>query len=153
MNIRIAQSDEELRACFPVLRELRPHIDEEEMFSRVRRQQTSGYRLAFIDEGDGVVAVAGFRIGENLAWDRFLYVDDLVTHSAYRSQGHGARLLSWLREHASSEGCRQLHLDSGMHRRDAHRFYAREGMATFGLHFAEQLVPEEPPTSPKTSPE
>ena len=31
------------------------------------------------------------------------------------------------------------HLDSGLQRRDAHRFYAREGMAASGYHFAVKL--------------
>ncbi|WP_363928505.1 hypothetical protein [Thiobacillus sp. 0-1251] len=46
--------------------------------------------MAFVQETDGVVAVAGFRVGDNFAWGRFLYVDDLVTHPAHRSKGYGA---------------------------------------------------------------
>ncbi len=141
MNIRIATTDAEIAACFPVMRELRPHIAEDEFLSRVRHQQNTGYRLAFVQEADAVVAVAGFRIGENLAWGRFMYVDDLVTLPAHRSRGHGARLLSWLRQQAAGEGCQQLHLDSGMQRKDAHRFYEREGMAITGFHFAERIAP------------
>ena len=60
------------------------------------------------------VAVAGFRVGENLAWGRFLYVDDLVTLSAHRSKGYGSKLLTWLKAFAVREGCMQLHLDSGI---------------------------------------
>ena len=90
---------------------------------------------------DGVVAVAGFRIGDNLAWGRFMYVDDLATLAAQRSKGYGSGLLSWLRTYAASQGCEQLHLDSGMQRKDAHRFYEREGMTISGLHFAEQITP------------
>ncbi len=141
MNIRTATTDAEIAACFPVMRELRPHIAEDEFLSRVRGQQNTGYRLAYVLEADAVVAVAGFRIGENLAWGRFMYVDDLVTLPAHRSRGHGARLLSWLRQQAASEGCQQLHLDSGMQRKDAHRFYEREGMAITGFHFAERIAP------------
>ncbi|GMR05632.1 MAG: hypothetical protein BMS9Abin25_0207 [Gammaproteobacteria bacterium] len=35
-------------------------------------------------------------MGNNLAWGRFLYVDDLVTSSSAWSQGHGSPLLAWL---------------------------------------------------------
>lgn len=102
--------------------------------------EKGGYRLAVVEEDDtGVVAVAGFRIGESLSWGRFLYVDDLVTSETHRSRGHGARLLSWLRDYAIAEGCQQLHLDSGIQREDAHRFYEREGMSKSGFHFAEPL--------------
>lgn len=141
MNIRIAITDAEIAACHPVMRELRPHIAKDQFLSQVRSQENAGYRLVFVQEPDGVVAVAGFRVGENLAWGRFLYVDDLVTLSAHRSKGHGARLLAWLKEYAAKESCLQLHLDSGIQRNDAHRFYEREGMTMTGFHFVENLAP------------
>lgn len=135
MNIRLATTDSEIAACYPVMRELRPHIAAEEFVVRIRRQERDGYRLAFVAEAGAPVAVAGFRLGENLAWGRFLYVDDLVTLAARRSQGHGAALLAWLRDYAARAGCRQFHLDSGLQRQDAHRFYEREGMTKASYHF------------------
>jgi GNAT superfamily N-acetyltransferase len=101
----------------------------------------SGYRLAFVLGTDGVIAVAGFRVGENLAWGRFLYVDDLVTLPAHRSKGFGSKLLLWLMELAATEGCQQMHLDSGIQRKDAHRFYEREGMKMTSFHFVENVAP------------
>lgn len=144
MEIQLAASDAEIKACYPVMRELRPQLAEEEFLSRVRRQEKAGYRLAFHCTPSGVVAVAGFRIGESLAWGRFLYVDDLVTLSSQRSQGYGAQLLAWLKAYAAAEGCQQLHLDSGIQRKDAHRFYEREGMTLASFHFAEAIVPSGP---------
>lgn len=141
MNIHIATSDCEIAACYPVMQALRPHIAEDEFLARVRSQEKMGYRLAFVEQAVSVVAVAGFRIGENLAWGRFLYVDDLVTLPTQRSNGFGAGLLSWLRDFAVTQGCTQMHLDSGIQREDAHRFYAREGLSMTSFHFAEQLVP------------
>lgn len=142
MNIRIATTDSEISACYPVMRELRPHIAEGQFLSRVRSQEKAGYRLAFVEQSDAVVAVAGFRVGENLAWGRFLYVDDLVTLPSCRSNGFGASLLSWLREFAIRNGCVQMHLDSGIQRKDAHRFYEREGMSMASFHFLESIVPD-----------
>ena len=141
MNIRIATTDAEMAACYPVMRELRSHIAEDQFLSRVRSQESSGYRLAFLEEAGSVVAVAGFRIGENLAWGRFLYVDDLVTRASHRSNGLGSRLLFWLREQAVKEGCVQIHLDSGIQRKDAHRFYEHAGMKMASLHFVENITP------------
>lgn len=149
MNIRIATTDAEIVTCYSVLQELRPHIAENQFLSQVRRQENAGYRLVFVQEPDAVVAVAGFRVGENLACGRFLYVDDLITLSAHRSKGYGAKLLSWLKEYAAKEGCLQLHLDSGIQRKEAHRFYERESMAMAGFHFAANIAPgkaHQPPT-------
>jgi GNAT superfamily N-acetyltransferase len=140
MNIQVATTDAEIAACYPVMRELRPQLEDANFLSRVRILEKTGYLLAFVQQSDEVVAVAGFWIRENLAWGRFMYVDDLVTLASHRSQGIGTRLLAWLREYAINEGCRQLHLDSGTQRKDAHRFYEREGVTVFGYHFAENLV-------------
>ncbi len=141
MNIRIATTDSEIAGCYPVLRELRPHIAEDELLSRVRSQEKTGYRLGFLEQPYGVVAVAGFRISENLAWGRFLYVDDLVTLSSHRSKGFGACLLSWLQDFSVREGCAQMHLDSGIQRKQAHSFYEREGMTISCFHFVQDIAP------------
>jgi GNAT superfamily N-acetyltransferase len=139
MIVQIAETDTDINDTYPVMQELRPHINEQEYLHRIRHQQLDGYLLAFIRELKDVVAVAGFRSGDNLAWGHFLYVDDLVVLPEYRSRGYGKALLDWLREYARQQGCEQLHLDSGFQRKDAHRFYEREGMKSEGYHFAEMI--------------
>ena len=139
MNIQIAKTEAEIAACYPVMSELRQPLVEVEFLPRVRGLEKMGYHLAYVQQPDKVVAVAGFWLRENLAWGRFMYVDDLVTLSSHRSQGIGSRMLGWLRAYAIKESCRQLHLDSGTQRKGAHRFYEREGMTLFGYHFAEVL--------------
>ena len=139
MNISLARTDNEIYACYPVMRELRPHIKEDKFLSRIRIQQSDGYKLAYIQDKDEVVAVAGFRLGTNLAWGHFLYVDDLVTFPEHRSKGYGKALLDWLKSYAKKGGCDQLHLDSGFQRKDAHRFYVREKITSEGYHFVEVL--------------
>lgn len=138
-SIGIAETDDEITACFAVMRQLRPHLTHEDFITRVRRQRSEGYRLAYLSEAGVVRAVAGYRIGENLAWGRFLYVDDLVTDESRRSRGCGRALLAWLRAKARAAGCAQLHLDSGAQRKDAHRFYLREAMENAGFHFIARL--------------
>jgi len=141
MPIRIATDDDARRACHPVMAELRPHLALEEFLAQVRRQECDGYRLAFVEEAGRVVAAAGYRLGENLAWGRHLYVDDLVTSAGLRSRGHGRELLDWLVEKAREAGCRELHLDSGVQRFGAHRFYLRWGMDITSHHFRRMLTP------------
>lgn len=138
-NIHIAETPTDIEHAFPVMVQLRPHLTREEFIARVQRQMADGYRLACLSVGSVMNAVAGYRILENLAWGRFLYVDDLVTDAATRSHGYGKALLTWLAEQARHEGCAQLHLDSGAQRYDAHRFYLREGMENRGFHFARTL--------------
>jgi GNAT superfamily N-acetyltransferase len=86
-----------------------------------------------------VRCVAGFRVPEFLAYGKFLYVDDLVTAEDARSEGHGGRMLDRLVGIAREEGCKSLHLDSGVQRQEAHRFYMREGMGIFAYHFSKAV--------------
>ena len=140
--VQLATSDEDILACHQVMHELRPHIDEEEFVSRVHAQaQVNDFQLAYLRDQNLIVAVAGFRIGYNLAWGHYLYVDDLVTRTTHRSQGFGAILLRWLHDFARKAGCDQLHLDSGLQRKGAHQFYERHGMPNTSLHFASVVKP------------
>ena len=143
LPIQLAESDEAIASCADVMRELRPHVAVADFVARVREQQRDGYQLAFVAEGGRAVAAAGFRLGRNLAWGRFLYVDDLVTSASVRSRGHGAALLRWLERRAREAGCDELHLDSGVQREDAHRFYRREGLEASSYHFRRSLSPAE----------
>lgn len=135
----VASTDAEISKCFPVVAELRPHLDEAAFVAMVRGMETQGYRLAYIEDSGRVVAVAGYRIFTSLFMGKNLYVDDLVTHSDARSKGYGKALLDWLRDLARESGCTHLHLDSGTQRHRAHRFYLREGLDIASFHFSEKL--------------
>jgi len=138
-RILLAEDDRDLRRCYPVMAELRPHVGPDEFLRRVRRQrEAEGYRLAYLTDGE-VKAVAGFRVNETLAWGRTLRVDDLVAKSGERSKGYGGALFDWLVAFAKCEGCDQLHLDSRVHRFDAHRFYLRKRMSIECHHFTLDL--------------
>lgn len=91
------------------------------------------------DSQTAVVAVAGFIIGHKLAWGKHLYLDDLVTDSNSRSIGAGEALINWLTEYALANECEQFHLDSGVQRFAAHKFYLKEGFHIASHHFQHQL--------------
>jgi GNAT superfamily N-acetyltransferase len=137
--IKEALTDAEISATFPVMRQLRLHLVEDEYLRMIRRMQRSGYRLANATEDGRVRCVAGYRIVEFLAYGKFLYVDDLVTAEDARSGGYGRRMLDWLAGVAREEGAGSLQLDSGVQRHEAHRFYFREGMKISSYHFSVAL--------------
>jgi GNAT superfamily N-acetyltransferase len=139
MPIALATTPEEILSCFPVMGELRPHLKETEFVARIQRQQRDGYQLAFLDNKGHVMAVAGYRFSESLSWGKFMYVDDLVTTEKSRSKGYGQRLFNWLVKEAKSRDCDQLHLDSGVQRFGAHRFYLASRMDIIAHHFAMKL--------------
>lgn len=126
------------------LLELRPHLGSvEAVAERADAQRAAGYRIAAAIEPGATeaAAAAGFRIHENLAWGRHLYVDDLSTRAASRGRGHGAALMDWLIECARREGCGELHLDSGVgpERESAHRLYLGSRLRIASYHFTRVL--------------
>ncbi|MBQ0720282.1 MAG: GNAT family N-acetyltransferase [Gammaproteobacteria bacterium] len=134
-----ALTNQEIEDCFDVMSELRSHLKRECFLSTVRAMEAQGYQLAYIDNGETVVAVAGYRINTNLFMGKHLYVDDLVTAEEVRSQGYGEQLLSWLRYEGERQGCKVFHLDSGTHRSEAHKFYFRQGFKIASFHFSQHL--------------
>jgi GNAT superfamily N-acetyltransferase len=131
-----AVSDEQILATREVMRQLRPNIVIDEYLPIIKRMMTDdGYHLAAL-HADGIVrAVAGYRFMEMLYSGKIMYVDDLNTDENARSQGYGKELMDWLKAEARTRGCGQLHLDSGVQREAAHRFYFRERLTINAYHF------------------
>ena len=139
ISITHAEDRDSLSGCHPVMVQLRPHLTTDDFVTQSLRQMQDGYRLARAEVAGKVVALAGYRIMENLAWGRFLYVDDLVTAEGARSHGVGAAIFDFLVRTAREAGCAELHLDSGVQRFGAHRFYFAQRMAITSYHFAMKL--------------
>ena len=137
-EVRLATSIAEIQRCLPAILQLRPHLQANSFVRQVQEQKSTGYQLAYL-QANNIVGVAGFNLAQNLAWGKHLYVADLVIDANRRSQGYGEILFSWLVEYAKSNNCQQLHLDSGVHRFDAHRFYLRQKMNISSHHFSLKL--------------
>jgi GNAT superfamily N-acetyltransferase len=135
-DVRPVTTDEELRACWPVLAELRPHLDETDFLRRFRIQSGEGYRLVSTGDGDRILGVAGYRVLHTLAWGRVLYLDDLVVTGPEHGRGIGSRLLRHVQAEAARLGCDEVHLDTGYQRHRAHRSYLRHGFDLIAHHLA-----------------
>lgn len=129
----------------PVLLELRPHLTTETFEAIYHEGYEQGLRYTAVYLDGQCIAVAGWRLVVGTAWNGTkLYVDDLVTAADQRSRGAGRVLLTELTERARAAGCTVIELDSGVQRRDAHRFYMREGLTISSFHFRKELTPASP---------
>jgi hypothetical protein len=118
------------------MKQLRPHLEEETYLSKIKQLQLEyGYKLIVIFENGEAKAAAGYRICDSLAWGKYLYVDDLITDQASRSRGYANQLFDWLDEELNNNHCAGMHLDSGVQRHDAHRFYLNKKMKITCYHF------------------
>lgn len=139
--LRHAETEDELRACFPVIHELRPSLQgQADFIGRVRRMAAENYRLLAAWRQEVPLALAGYRLQENLIYGRFLYVDDLVVTKDSRGCSFGARLLGELGVLAERGECRKLVLDTGLSNSLAQRFYFREGLLTGAMRFSKTLA-------------
>ncbi|MED3713873.1 GNAT family N-acetyltransferase [Bacillus thermocopriae] len=124
ITIKELTTKQEWMDAFPVMKQLRTHLDEESYLKLVEEAvQKEGYRMVALYENGKIVAVSGFMPMITLYNGKFIWVCDLVTDSSQRSKGHGESLLSYIENWAKENGYPIISLSSGLQRKDAHRFY------------------------------
>jgi GNAT superfamily N-acetyltransferase len=138
-DVRELTSDDELAAAYPILRELRDHLDRAEMEAVHERMREEGYRLFGRYDGSELVAVAGITVGTNFYLGKHVFVHDLVTTGSRRSEGHGSALLSFLHGWADDRDCETVELESGLWREEAHEFYEDLGYEKYCYSFKYDL--------------
>lgn len=140
MKIVLCTAPEMIMSTFKVMKQLRPLLREETYVQTILNlKDTDNYQLVgSFDEENLCIAAAGYRIKHSLflGGNKELYIDDLVTDAAQRSRGIGQILMDWLNDVAKNNHCVGIALDSGLDRRDAHRFYeAKMDMQKTAYHF------------------
>ncbi|AKM31178.1 GNAT family N-acetyltransferase [Pandoraea faecigallinarum] len=144
MNTRLTfkhlETPGEVRAAYPVMKELRPHLASAEAFAaQVQAQRDEAYRLLGAFDGERLLGLVGYRHMTNLIYGPFVYVDDLVVAAGNKRAGVGSTLLGEVRQIARDTGCAHLVLDTGLHMALAQRFYFRNGLLAKGMHFRQSL--------------
>jgi len=126
ITIKELQSREEFHEAFPIMNQLRTHLDEATYLDLVTEaKEIDMYRLFALYDQEEIVAVTGFKPMITLYYGRFVWVCDLVTDSSQRSNGYGERLLSYVHKWGKENGYESVALSSGLKRIDAHRFYEK----------------------------
>lgn len=139
-EIKHLESDAEVEASFPVMQQLRPHLNDRGAYvKKIALQRTQGYRLLAALQDGVIVGLAGYRLQDNLIYGRFVYVDDLVVSSTLQRSGVGEQLLKSARQQAIALGCTHFILDTALQNALAQRFYFRQGLLARGMHFGEAL--------------
>lgn len=140
MYVQEVKTVKQFEEVFPVLKQLRTNLSEEEALSLWDRMKEERYQLfAMYNEQEEVVTLAGIGICINFYHEKHVFLYDLITAEAHRSKGYGEKMLShielWGREH----GCSSVVLTSAFPRIDAHRFYEREGYEKASYSFRKQI--------------
>lgn len=127
---------------FAVLKELRQHLEFEEFIAIYEEAgKSNGYELVAAETNGEIVAVMGYRILWDFVRGKHIYVDDLVSTAAKRSQGLGEELLGYAEEVARAKGCTTLRLCAVIENERAIQFYDRLGWTKRSYAFTKKLTP------------
>jgi GNAT superfamily N-acetyltransferase len=140
MKIIELDSEADWKEAFQVVKELRTHLSYEQYVSMLETMKPNGYRGFLLKEGETPVAYTGITERVNFYDGHHLFVYELVTKESERSKGYGEALLTFIENLAKDIGCQKMHLDSGLQRTDAHRFYEEKmGMSKKSYAFKKLL--------------
>ncbi|MGG3626500.1 GNAT family N-acetyltransferase [Bacillus gobiensis] len=124
MKIKELKTKAQVAEAYPVMKQLRPHLSEEEYLARVERAaQLMNYRLLALYEEGKPVAAVGFLPRFSINQGDHVWVEDLVTDENHRSKGYGQLLLTEVEKWGIENGLGTISLSSGLQRENAHRFY------------------------------
>lgn len=140
MNVRELKGGDAAALAFPILRELRPHVDPAAFLEVL--ENAPGYRIFGAFEDGGCVGVLGCRVLLDFVHGRHLYVDDLVVTEKRRSGGVGAQLLAFAAALAREEKCIGVRLCTGTENEGGRRFYERHGYRLRSVAYKKALDEE-----------
>ncbi|WP_340372133.1 GNAT family N-acetyltransferase [Peribacillus sp. FSL E2-0218] len=124
LTIKELKLRNEIIEAFPIMKQLRTHLDEGTYLELVMEaQEVDRYKMLALFDDEKIVAVTGFKAMTTLYYGRFVWVCDLVTDINIRSKGYGEKLLTYVHEWAKENKYESVALSSGLQRTDAHRFY------------------------------
>lgn len=136
----VAKSRSELEKCFPVMKELRPHLDFENYISIYEQAHRSdGFEIVAIEEDNKILALMGYRILSDYVRGKHIYVDDLVSSESVRSKGLGAELLKYAEGVAKEMNCTTLRLCTGIENERGVNFYERNGWTKRAFAYTKKL--------------
>jgi len=129
----------ELDVIYEVLSQLRACLTFKEFDDLVYDMRHMDYKMIGLFERGKLITYAGVAIQTNFYHKRHLYVYDLVTDSAYRSQSFGKEMMEYLEVYAKTAMCENIVLSSELHREKAHIFYKKSGFIKKSYVFIKSL--------------
>jgi len=135
------QSKDDLEKCFPLMKELRPHLSIEEFLSIYHdAHQADQYEIAALEKDGQLLALMGYRVMTDFVRGRHLYIDDLVSTEKIRSKGLGAQLLLHAEQIAQHKNCKILRLCTGIENERGVKFYEKNGWTKRAFAYVKKLT-------------
>jgi ribosomal protein S18 acetylase RimI-like enzyme len=138
MDIRECNTDQEILATYPVIKQLYG-IPDAEYLAYIKEMQAVDYRIIAAYVEDKPVAVVGFRVGRRLYCGKYLHIDNLIIDNTHRGHGFARGLLRWLHKEAERLDCDTLLADSYVDNYPAQRLFLNEGYHIRGFHLKQNI--------------
>ena len=101
------------------------------------------YATFVADAGDNVIGVAGAALGRYYEKDGlYSRLVVLAVSATARGLGIGGQLVEAIERRSLAKGAREVVVNSGLHRSNAHVFYEHCGYARTGFRFIKHLMEE-----------
>lgn len=139
MDIIECKTDAEIMMTFDMMHQLRPHVNEDQYLPLIRTIEGQGGRLIAAMQDGVSVGCSLFRQETRLFTGPLIYVDDLVADENTRSKGVAHALLAWIEKEAKTLSIKNIALDTGVQRGEAHKFYFREGFQVTSFNFKKSV--------------
>jgi N-acetylglutamate synthase-like GNAT family acetyltransferase len=144
MIIRKARS-EDFKEIYVLLKQLwegdEKEFNEKKLEHMFNRMLTSELRELICAEIDNnIVGYCALSMKEDLYEEGICgRIDEMVIDKSLRGKGIGSKLLVEIIAKAKEKGCKSIELNSATHRKDAHKFYEKNGFEMSGYAFYKEL--------------
>ncbi|MDF1882703.1 GNAT family N-acetyltransferase [Sulfurimonas sp. SAG-AH-194-C21] len=129
----------ELDVIYEVLSQLRVDLTFKEFDDLIYDMRHMEYKMIGLFQREKLITYAGVAVQTNFYHKRHLYIYDLVTDSAFRSQGFANEMMEYLEVYAKTAMCENIVLSSGLQREEAHKFYEKNGFVKKSYVFQKNL--------------
>ncbi len=138
-TIRIADTNDAIARCLPVLVRSKASLTLGELLAQFERLKETGYRLAVVELEDDVGCVAGFRIRATLFGGKSLELDDLVLSTLPLARDYAAAMVDWLVSLGKSEGCHDVCVNIPHSHSDGLSLILSQGFVSAAQHLRRAL--------------
>lgn len=125
MNVHIEEltTKDELLAAYPLIKYLRPNLDEQLYIEYLHEMLPMGYRVFGLYEDDKLVSTV--LVIKRIDWyyGKYVWMYGLATAADKRSRGYGKMLTDFVKNWAREQNFDWVGVASDMDRAGAHKFY------------------------------
>ena len=115
-----------------------PYLRFQEIFEKQLNDKR--HECIICEENEIVIGVLNLRYEEQLHHaENIAEIMEFVIAPGYRKKGIGKKMFAYACQQATLRKCSQIEVASNQRRKDAHRFYLREGMENTHYKFSKRL--------------